>query len=123
MRAGSSRCSSRAQVSGLGVALVAALGIGQRRVQDGDAVSEASLETAERLGRERDLGHENDRSQSVPERRRARLEVDLGLPAPSRAVQENMSSARLKRRDDSCAGLLLRAGQLAWLGLARERAE
>ena len=44
------------------VPLVVALPVGERRVEDGDARAEASREPAHRLGRERDLGDEDDRA-------------------------------------------------------------
>ena len=66
------------------LALVAALGVGQPRVQDRDAVAEAGAYAADRLRRERDLGHEHDRPEPALERRRAGLEVDLGLARAGR---------------------------------------
>ena len=56
------------------LALVAPLRVGQRRVQDGDAVAEAGPEAAEGLRRQRDLGDEHDRAAArarAPPRRRA----------------------------------------------------
>ena len=70
------------------LALVAPLGVGQPGVQDGDAVAEARLEAPERLRRQRDLGDEHDRAAPARERRRAGLQVDLGLAAPRRAGEE-----------------------------------
>ena len=73
--------------------LVAALGLGERRVEDGDAVAEAGAEAADRLRRERDLRDEHDRAASPLERGRARLDVDLGLAAAGRAVEQEVAAA------------------------------
>ena len=44
-------------------------GLGQARVEDGDALAEAGAEAAERLRGERDLGDEDDRAEPARERR------------------------------------------------------
>ena len=59
-----------------------------------DAVAEARAEAADGLRRERDLRDEHDRAEPALERRRARLEVDLGLAAAGRAVEQE-AAARL----------------------------
>ena len=83
------------------LALVAPLGVGQRRVQDRDAVAEARAEAADGLRRERDLGHEHDRAEPALERRRARLEVDLGLArCRSRRRAGSAPPPRVERGDD-----------------------
>ena len=82
------------------LALVAPLGVGQARVQHGDAVAEARLEAAERLRRQRDLRHEHDRAAAARERGRAGLEVDLRLAAAGRAGEEQVAAAAVDRRDD-----------------------
>ena len=76
------------------LALVTPLGLGQPRVEDRDAVAEAGADAADRLRRERDLGHEHDRAEPALERRRARLEVDLGLARAGRAVEQDGAAAR-----------------------------
>ena len=91
-------------------------------MQDGDRVAEARAEAADRLRRERDLGHEHDRAAPALERPGARLEVHLGLPAPRRPVQEDVAPARVERGLDAGDGLDLSLGQLLRLGLAREPA-
>ena len=51
------------------------------------------LEAAERLRRQGDLGHEHDCALAARERRRAGLEVDLGLAAPGRAGEQQVRAA------------------------------
>ena len=101
------------------LALVAPLGVGQPRVEDGDAVAEARAEAAERLRRQRDLRHEHDRAAPALERRRAGLEVDLGLAAAGRAGEQEVppppSSAPTIR---ATRPLLRRPSARARLGLA-----
>ena len=100
------------------LALVAPLGLGQRGVQHRDALAEACREAAQRLRRQGDLRHEHDRPAAAPERRRAGLEVDLGLAAARRAVQEDVAAGPVERRDDPCDRGPLRLGQLLGLRLA-----
>ena len=93
-------------------ALVASLGLSQRRVQHGDALAEARAKASERLRRQRDLGHEDDRAAPALERGCARLQVDLGLAAASRAVQEEVGAlARVEPVDDARKRRLLRVAQ------------
>ncbi|UUY02080.1 hypothetical protein LRS13_15305 [Svornostia abyssi] len=68
--------------------LVAALGGGELGVQDGDRVPEAIGEAGDDLRGQGDLRDEDDRRAPAGERRRGRLEVDLGLARPGDAVQE-----------------------------------
>ena len=100
------------------LALVATLGVGQPRVQDRDPIAEARLKAAERLRCQGDLGHEDDRAASARERRRAGLEVDLGLAAARRPCEQQVRSVPLQRLDDPCDRSLLRLRQLVRLGLA-----
>ena len=65
-------------------ALVAPLGIAERRVQDRDALAEAGAHPPDRLRRERDLRDEDDRAEPALERGGARLQVDLGLAGAGR---------------------------------------
>ena len=80
------------------LALVAALGVGQPRVQDRHGVAEAGAKAADRLRRERDLRHEHDRAQPTLERGRRGLEVDLGLAAAGRPVEQEVAAARSPSR-------------------------
>ena len=101
------------------LALVASLGVGQTRVQDREPVAEARREAAGRLRRQRDLRHQHDRAEPALERRRARLEVDLGLAAAGRPREQEVSAAP-ERADDAVDRGALLVGQLLRLGLARE---
>ncbi len=83
------------------LALVAALGLGQRGVQHGDAVAEALAEAAERLRRERDLRDEHDRAASARERGLARADVDLGLAAARRAVEQDVAAVAVEQLVDA----------------------
>ena len=74
-----------------------------------------------RLRRERDLRNEHDRAAPALERRRAGLQVDLGLAAAGRAVEEEVGALPgVECADDAverrrCVPLTRR------LGLARQR--
>ncbi len=86
-----------------------------------DALAEARAEAADGLRRERDLRHEHDRTQPALERGRARLEVDLSLAAPGRAVEQHVAAgAGVQRADDPRDRLLLQPGELSGLSLAYE---
>ena len=74
------------------LALVTALCVGQRRVQDRHPVAEPRAKAAHGLRRERDLGDEDDHAEPAAQRLAGRLEVDLGLPAPGGAVEQEMAS-------------------------------
>ena len=91
------------------LALVAALGDGQMRVQHGDLLAEALAEATERLRRQRDLGHQHDRALAALERGGASLQVDLGLTAAGRAVEQEGAAAFVERLHDARNGLLLRS--------------
>ena len=93
------------------LALVAALGVGERRVEDRHPVAEARADPADGLRRERDLGHEHDRPESPLEHRGARLEVHLGLAGARRAVEQEVRRPPLTIRStaaicdsESCSG-------------------
>ena len=93
-------------------ALVAALRVGQCRVENRDAVAEPGANAADGLGSQRDLGHEHDRTEPSLEHCSTRLEVDLGLPRPRRAPEQERSAARVDRADDPRDG----GGQLVGEG-------
>ncbi len=80
--------------------LVAALGVRERGVQDGDALPEAGTEAAQRLRRQRDLGNEDDRAAAARERLLAGPQVDLGLAAAGGAVEQERPPARVQSRGD-----------------------
>ena len=103
------------------LALVAPLGVPERGMEDRDPVAEAGPEPADGLGREPDLGDEHDRAQAPLQRRLARLEIDLGLAAPGRAVQEEVGAEPLVHRaDDAADRVLLRLAERRRAGLAAE---
>ena len=77
------------------IALVAPLGLAERRVENRHRVAEPLAKAPDGLRRERDLRHEHDRAEAARERRLARLEVDLGLPAPGRPDEQEMRTALL----------------------------
>ena len=79
------------------VALVAPLGLPERRVEDRDRVAEALPEPPDRLRGERDLGHEHDRAEAARERRLAGLEVHLGLAAPGRPDEQQVRAGATRR--------------------------
>ena len=83
------------------LALVAPLGLAERRVQDGDCVAEARGEAGERLRRQRDLGHEHDCAAAAREGVLAGAEVDLGLAAAGRAVEQEVAAARVEGDGDA----------------------
>ena len=81
--------------------LVPPLGLGEAGVEQRDPVAEARAEAAERLRRQRDLGHEHDRAAAGGERRLAGADVDLGLAAAGRAREEDVPAAAREERLDS----------------------
>jgi hypothetical protein len=101
------------------LALIAALRLGQARVQHRDPVAEAGLEAAERLGCQRDLRDEHDRTLAARERGRARLQIDLRLAAAGRAGEQEVRAGAVDRRHDPRHGPLLRLRQPGRLRLAR----
>ena len=90
------------------LALVPPLRLAQCRVEDGHAVAEARAEAPERLRRQGDLGHEDDRGASAPKSSLARADVHLGLAAPGRAPQEDVAAAGVEHLDDAREHRLLR---------------
>ena len=105
--------------------LVVALAVGERRVQDGDAVAEPGPEAGHRLRREADLGDEDDRRAAAGERRLDRGEVDLGLARAGDAVQEELAFGAgdaVDRGDDLLGRPLLLGQQLRPLRLGADRA-
>ena len=102
--------------------LVAALRFRQRRMQERDPLAEPRAEAAHRLRRERDLRHEDDRSEPALEDRRARLEIHLGLAAARCAVQEEVrAGAVVERAHDACDGIDLGGRESQRRRLAVER--
>ncbi len=91
-------------------------------MEDRHRVAEAGAEATDRLRRERDLGDEHDRAQAAGERRRARLQVDLGLAAAGRAgEQEVLTEALVEGGGDAADGCPLLLGQDPGLRFPRER--
>ena len=90
------------------IALVAPLCGAEGGVEDRDGIAEAIPEPSDRLGREGDLGHEDDRSEAALKSRLRRPEVDLGLAAPGRADEQEVSGVRgLDPGDDPRHGPIL----------------
>ena len=83
----------RGRARGDALALVAPFGLGQRRMEDRHAVAEPRPEAANRLRRQRDLRDEDDHAQPALESRGRGLKVDLGLPAPGRAVEQEVPAS------------------------------
>ena len=103
-------------------ALVPSLGLRQPGMEQRDGVAEPRAEATDRLRRERDLRHEHDRAEAALERGRARLQVDLGLAAAGRAVEEEVRSRpSVERADDARDGVPLGRRQNGRLGLSCER--
>ena len=91
-------------------------------MEDRDAVAEARPHAADRLRRERDLGHEQDRAEPALEHGGADLEVDLGLAGAGRAVeQERPALTAVESSDDPLDRGRLLGKQLGGLVLAGER--
>ena len=104
------------------VALVASLGVAERRMDDRDEVAEAAPEAADGLRRKRDLRDEDDRSQAALEGCGTRLEVHLGLPAARRPVEQDvLTDPLVERRDDPRDRVPLVVREPLRLGLALER--
>ena len=101
--------------------LVAALGVGQARMQERHRVAEARAEAADGLRRKRDLRHEHDRAQPALERGRRGLEVDLRLAASGRSVEQEVAAAPVESADDPLERSLLVGAQVLGSGLALER--
>ena len=109
---GLSRCDS--------LPLVAPFRVAQRRVENGDPVAEARAEAADRLRRERDLRYEHDRAATALESDLARTQVDLGLAAPGRAVEQERTAA-VEGADDADERSLLRSAEHRRTRLTAER--
>ena len=103
-------------------ALVTPLRVGQRRVEDRDPVAEACAEASDGLRRQRDLRDEHDDGAPPLERCGGRLQVDLGLPASGRPMEQNVTSRAVERSHDPRDGVALLRRQLVRLGLADEPA-
>src|SRR6185503_7414406 len=65
-----------------------ALARAERRMVEGHALDPALAERIERLRRERDLGHEDERLAVLPDRGESGVHVDRGLAAPGHAVEQ-----------------------------------
>ena len=102
------------------LALVAPLRLAERRVEDRHAVAEACPEAADRLWRERDLGDEDDHAEVAGERLGRGLQVDLGLPAAGRAVEQEVAAALVVRAPEPGQRTLLGGGQRLRLRLASQ---
>ena len=87
-------------------------------MENGNAPSEACAEPAYRLRGEGDLRHEHDGASPTLEGSGARLEIDLGLPASRRAVQEEMAAPCIECCDDTSDRVALSMRQLGGLGLS-----
>ena len=70
----------------------------QPRVQHGHRLAKTLLEAADDLRRERDLGHEHDRSAILCEGGRGGAQVDLGLARAGHPVQQAPVEAALEQR-------------------------
>ncbi len=68
--------------------LVVALAVGELGVQHGDGVAEAGHEARDDLGRQGDLGHEDEHGAPPLERRAGGMQVDLGLARAGHPLQE-----------------------------------
>ena len=93
------------------LALVPPLGLREAGVEKRDAVAEARAEAAERLRRERDLRHEDDRAAARGERGLAGADVDLGLAAAGRAGEEDVAAAAREQSLDPRQRALLGLGE------------
>ena len=114
------------------VPLVVALAVGEVAVQDGDLllhVREAGLEPLDRLRRQRDFRHENQRGAPVIDRLADRAQVDLGLPRTGHAEKQDRLRGRVRHRllDRLQSDLLLgiqnqvrRGKEFFRVGIARE---
>ena len=118
-RAGSDH--DRGLAGGDPLALVTPLGLGEGRVENRHPLAEAGAEAAERLGCQRDLGHEHDRPETAGERRLAGADVDLGLAASGGARKEDVAPARAQQPVDPHERPLRRLGQPPRGGLGGER--
>ena len=104
------------------IALVAPLRVPQRGMDDRHEVAEPLPEAPDGLRRERDLRDEHDRPEAAVEGRGARLEVDLGLAAAGRALEEHvLADSHVERGHDPLDGVALVGRERLRLRLAGER--
>ena len=80
-------------------------------------VAEARAETAERLRRQRDLRHEDDRAATGGEGGFAGADVDLGLAATRGAREEGVAAAAREQDFDPSQRVFLRLGETSRRGL------
>ena len=80
---------------------IEALSLGERGVQNGNAVAECRLETLRRLRRQRDLRHEHDRATAFPHDAFDRLDVHVRLAARGDAIEKcGLEALRIERGVD-----------------------
>ena len=103
-------------------ALVAALRLGQPRVENRDPIAEACTKASDGLRRQRDLRDEHDDGAPPLERCGRRLQIDLGLPASGRPMEQNVTSRAVERSHDPRDSVALFRRQLVRFGLADEPA-
>ena len=84
---------------------VVALAVAQCAVQDGDAIAEDRAKAVDRLRRERDLGHQNDRRlAALVDHAPQQLDVDQRLAAAGDAVKKkDFTGLAIRRRSDRVA--------------------
>ena len=88
--------------------LLGALGVAEGAVQNGHAVAEAREKLAGHGGRERDLGHQQQRAAARGERGVDGVQIDLGLARAGDAVQQERAEfPGLDGRADRVEGRLL----------------
>ena len=81
-------------------------------MENRDAISEACSKAAERLRRQRDLGHEDDRASTGGKGGRTRADVHLGLAAPGRTREQDVAASAREQALDPRECLFLRHGKL-----------
>ena len=90
-------------------------------MEDRDPVSETRAKTSDRLRRQRDLRHEDDRAAAALQCCGTRLQVDLGLSAAGRPVKEDvLAFRRVERGDDAIDSRALRVAEPSGCVLAGE---
>ena len=103
-------------------ALVTSLRVGQPRVEDRDPIAEACAKASDGLRRQRDLRDEHDDGAPPLERCGGGLQVDLGLPASGRPMEQHVTSRAVERSHDPRDSVALLGRQLVRFRLADERA-
>ncbi len=84
-------------------------------VNHGDVIAEARAESADELGRQRDLGHENERAFARREARGDGPQVDFRFTRARHAIEkERLRVAPRDRRRERLGGGVLRARQHRW---------